>query len=111
MSTAADTDLDQVVAVATDYLTSFYEGSAEERAARIERVIHPHLAKCSPAWLEDDGAAFFEWTFPAMIEGAAISVDDDNATVPYSLRVLDMSPRMASVRTDAVWGVDYLHLA
>ncbi len=92
MTTAASTELDRVVAVATDYLTSFYEGSAEERAARIERVIHPHLAKRSPSWLEDDGS-FFEWTLPAMIEGAAGSVEDDNARVPYSLRVLDMSPQ------------------
>jgi hypothetical protein len=110
MTTAANTDLDQVVAVATDYLTSFYEGSAEERAARIERAIHPHLAKRSPSWLRDDGA-FEEWTLPAMISGAAASVDDDTGTVPYSVQVLDLSPTMASVRTDAHWGIDYMHLA
>lgn len=70
MSTAADTDLDQVVTVATEYLTAFYEGSAEERAARIERVLHPHLAKRCPSHLLDDGA-FREWTLPEMIEIAA----------------------------------------
>ena len=91
-------------------MTAFYEGSADERTARIERVIHPLFAKRSPAWLEEDGT-FFEWKFPAMIEGAAASVEDDNAKVPYSVRVLDMSPRMASVRTDAIWGIDYMHLA
>jgi Putative lumazine-binding len=108
MRTAANTDIDQVVAVATDYLTSFYEGSAEERAARIERAIHPHLAKRCPSNLLDDGA-FKEWTVPEMIEIAAGSVDEP-ATTPYSVRVLDVSPTMASVRTDAEWGIDYIHL-
>jgi hypothetical protein len=108
MSTAASTELDRVVAVATDYLTSFYEGSAEERAARIERVIHPHLAKRCPSYQLDDGA-FKEWTVPEMIEIAAGSVDDENTT-PYGVRVLDVSPTMASVRTDAAWGIDYIHL-
>ena len=61
MTTAASTELDQVVAVATDYLRAFYEGSAEERAARIEGVLHPRLAKRSPSYLRDDGA-FREWS-------------------------------------------------
>ena len=109
MSTAASTELDQVVAVATDSLRAFYEGSAEERAARIEGVLHPLLAKRSPAYLRDDGA-FKEWTLPEMIEIAAGSADE-SPTAPYSVRVLDVSARMASVRTDADWGIDYMHLA
>jgi hypothetical protein len=55
MSTAVGTDVDQVVAAATDYLTSFYSGSAEEPAARIELVLHPLLAKRSPSYVQDDG--------------------------------------------------------
>jgi Putative lumazine-binding len=109
MSTAASIELDQVVAVATDYVTSFYEGSAEERAARIGRVCHPFLAKRSPSCVEDDGS-FREWTHSEMIEIAAGSVDE-SMKAPYSVRVLDMSPVMASVRTDADWGIDYMHLA
>ena len=108
MSTAASTELDQVVAVATDYLTAFYEGTAGERAARIEHVLHPHLAKRSPSHLQDDGT-FYEWKLPEMIEIAAGSVDEIPAH-PYSVRVLDVSGDMASVRTDAAWGVDYMHL-
>jgi hypothetical protein len=109
MSTAVGTDVDQVVAAATDYLTSFYSGSAEERAARIERVLHPLLAKRSPSHVQDDGT-FREWTVPEMKTIAAGSVDDPEKR-PYSVRVLDVAGNMASVRTDAEWGVDYMHLA
>jgi hypothetical protein len=45
-----------------------------------------------------------------MIEIAAGSVDDP-AKRPYSVRVLDLSRNMASVRTDADGGIDYMHLA
>jgi len=108
VNTAVGTDLDQVPAVATDYLTSFYEGSAEERAARIERAIHPDLAKRSPSYVQEDGT-FRQWTLPVMIEIAAGSVDYATKR-PYSVRVLDLAGDMASVRTDAEWGIDYMHL-
>ena len=38
MSTAVENDVDQIVAVATDYVTSFYTGSAEQRAELRERA-------------------------------------------------------------------------
>jgi len=109
MSTAVGTDVDQVIAVATDYLTSFYSGSAEERAARIERVLHPHLAKRRPSAVREDGT-FYEWTLAEMIKIAAGSVDESPKR-PYSVKLLDLFRNMASVRTDAAWGIDYMHLA
>jgi Putative lumazine-binding len=109
MSAPVGTDVDQVVAVATDYLTSFYSGSAKERAARMRRVLHPHLAKRSPSHLREDGT-FYEWELPEMLDIAAGSVDEGPKR-PYSVRLLDVAGDMASVRTDADWGVDYLHLA
>ena len=45
VQTAKETDVDQVVAAATDYLTSFYSGTAEERRARIHKVLYPDLVK------------------------------------------------------------------
>jgi hypothetical protein len=109
MSTAVETEVDRVVAAATDYLTSFYEGTAAERSARIERVLHPQLAKRSPSHFNDDGS-FVEWSVPRMKEIAAGSVDDPDKR-PYTVKLLDMTTNMASVRTDAEWGVDYMHLA
>jgi hypothetical protein len=47
MNATIGTDVEQVVAVATDYVTPFYFGTAEERTARIESVLHPRLVKRS----------------------------------------------------------------
>jgi histidine ammonia-lyase len=112
MSTTVGTDVDQVVAVATDYLEAFYSRTAQERSARVERVLHPQLAKRSPRYLQEDGS-FRDLTFAIMVQHAApISVEREPAVKsPYSVKVLDMTPTMASVRTDAFWGVDYIHLA
>ena len=111
MATAVGTDADQVVAVATDYLESFYTGTAEDRAARMRQVIHPFLAKRSPANIQEDGT-FYEWTFAEMIEIATNSVNETpEKPLPYKVQVLDRTDRMASVRTDAVWGINYMHLA
>lgn len=53
MSTPVGTDVKQLVAVATDYVTAFYTstGSPDERIARLQRVLHPLLAKRSPSYL------------------------------------------------------------
>jgi hypothetical protein len=45
-----------------------------------------------------------------MIRGIADGAPPDE-TGPCSVRVLGMTPTMASVRSDARWGVDYVHLA
>jgi hypothetical protein len=62
--------------------------------------------------VQEDGS-FREWTFTVMVEHAAPSSVDHEPAVktPYSVKVLDMTPSMASVRTDAHWGIDYMHLA
>jgi putative lumazine-binding protein len=75
-------------------------------------VLHPQLAKRSPRYLQEDGS-FRDLTFTVMVQHAApISVEREPAVkTPYSVKVLDMTPTMASVRTDAYWGVDYIHLA
>ncbi len=91
MSTAAGTDLDQVVAASTDYLAAFYEDSAEERAARMRRVLHPHLAKRTPcpSYQQDDGM-FRQWLPDEVIQIAFDSADydgSDGEPLPYSLRL------------------------
>src|SRR5689334_21757877 len=98
MSTAIEPDIDQIVAVATDYLETFYSGTAEERANRIRGVLHRQLAKRSPHYLQEDGS-FRELTFTVMVEHAAPSsiAHEPAIKTPYSVRVLDMTPTMASV--------------
>jgi hypothetical protein len=108
MSTTAGTDVEQVEAAATDYLRSFYEGTSEERAARMERILHPELAKRSPSSFQEEGT-FRAWEVSEMLEIAAGSVNEVHSR-PYRVRVLDVYGDIASVRTDANWGVDYMHL-
>jgi hypothetical protein len=108
MQTTEGTDIDQVVAAATDYLRSFYTGTADERRARIGRVLYAELSKRSPA-LTLSGV-MLPTSYSEMGAIAAGSVEEVHP-IPYSVRVLDVTPRMASVRTDAQWGVDYMHLA
>jgi Putative lumazine-binding len=108
--TEAAIDAEQVIAAATDYLTSFYTstGDAEQRTARIKRVLHVELAKRSPCRMENE--MFLNWSYG---EVCAIAEREHggNDPFPYSATLLDLTPRMASVRTDAAWGVDYVHLA
>ena len=47
VQTAQETDVDQVVAAATDYLTSFDSGTAEQPAT-IHKVLYPDLVKRAP---------------------------------------------------------------
>ena len=46
-----------------------------------------------------------------MIEIASNSASEGEDEGLYTVQVLDMTERMASVRTDAGWGIDYMHLA
>lgn len=108
VQTAKETDVDQVVAAATDYLTSFYSGTAEERRARIHKVLYPDLVKRAPAYMRS--SLMLNISYSEMGRIAERSVHEDRP-IPYSVEVLDVTPRMASVRTDADWGVDYIHLA
>lgn len=107
MQTTKDTDTDQIVAAATSYVTSFYSGTADERRARIDGVLYLELSKRSPAYMRS--GVMLPISYSEMGAIAARSVEDDHS-IPYSVKVLDMTPRMASVRTDAQWGVDYIHL-
>ena len=46
-----------------------------------------------------------------MIELASNCAREPDEPETYKVQVLDMSDRIASVRTDASWGIDYMHLA
>lgn len=108
MQTTKETDVDQVIAAATDYLDAFYSGTAQERRARINGVLYPDLAKRAPAYMRS--GLMLNISYSEMGRIAERSVHEDRP-IPYSVKVLDVTPRMASVRTDADWGVDYIHLA
>ncbi|HVO71086.1 MAG TPA: nuclear transport factor 2 family protein [Aggregatilineaceae bacterium] len=108
--TSTTVDVDSIVATATDYAMAFYVGDRGERAERIKRVLHPLLAKRSPSHIISEGK-FYEWTTPYMIQIAGDSVTNPEGRHKCEVKVLDISGNIASVRLDADWGVDYMHLA
>ena len=105
--TAADSSA--IVATALDYIDGFYASDA----ARMERALHPELAKrivVDPAGpesrLQNMSA---EQLIDATAGGGAARIPDDAKTTDVS--ILDIYNNIASVRIDAGVWIDYLHVA
>ena len=105
--TAADSSA--IVATALDYIDGFYTSDA----ARMERALHPELAKrivVDPAGpesrLQNMSA---EQLIDATAGGGAARIPDDAKTTDVS--ILDIYNNIASVRIDAGLWIDYLHIA
>lgn len=105
--TAADSSA--IVATALDYIDGFYTSDA----ARMERALHPELAKrivVDPAGpesrLQNMSA---EQLIDATAGGGAARIPDDAKKTDVS--ILDIYNNIASVRIDAGVWIDYLHIA
>ena len=105
--TAADSSA--IVATALDYIDGFYTSDA----ARMERALHPELAKrivVDPAGpesrLQNMSA---EQLVDATAGGGAARIPDDAKKKDVS--ILDIYNNIASVRIDAGVWIDYLHVA
>ncbi len=106
--TAADSAA--IVQAALDYIDGYYSGNAE----RMERALHPDLAKrivrTNPAnnrsALEQMSAMTLVQITRAM---AQRPVPEDQRR--SEVRILDIFGNVASVRVDASTWIDYLHLA
>jgi hypothetical protein len=106
-----DADREAVRQAALDYV----EGIYNVEPSRIERSVHPKLAKIGfyrpPA---DDayrpGAAM---TFERLVEIAKNYNKEGKLRkdAPKEVTVLDLLDQTASVKLVAEWGVDYMHLA
>lgn len=105
--TAADSAA--IVATALDYIDGFYTSDA----ARMERALHPELAKRivgNPAGPE---SSLQNMTAEQLVEvtagGGADRIPDEARR--EDVRILDIYNNMASVRIDAGLWIDYLHVA
>ena len=105
--TAADSSA--IVATALDYIDGFYTSDA----ARMERALHPELAKrivVDPAGpesrLQNMSA---QQLIDATAGGGAARIPDDAKKTDVS--ILDIYNNIASVRIDAGVWIDYLHIA
>lgn len=105
--TAADSSA--IVATALDYIDGFYTSDA----ARMERALHPELAKrivgdpAGPESRLQNMSA--QQLIDATAGGGAARIPDDAKKKDVS--ILDVYNNIASVRIDAGVWIDYLHIA
>lgn len=88
---------------ALDYIEGFYEADA----GRMERAVHPLLAK-RLVWHED--GQIFETTGPELVAQTGSREPTPSAERRADVDILDIFENAASVRVTAYEWVDYMHL-
>jgi putative lumazine-binding protein len=106
-----DADRDAVRQAALDYV----EGVYNVDPSRIERSVHPNLAKLGFSRPPDEDAyrPAATTTFERLVEIAKNYNKEGKLSqdAPKEVTVLDVLDQIATVKLVAVWGVDYMHLA
>ncbi|MFN2510323.1 MAG: nuclear transport factor 2 family protein [Pyrinomonadaceae bacterium] len=92
----------------------YVEGVYEVSPTRIERSIHPELAK--RGFFIKKGDTVYSphtMTFPQLVELSKTYNKDGHVPkdAPKEVVVYDISDQTASAKLTAVWGIDYMHLA
>lgn len=106
----ATTDLAAIEQTALDYIEGFYAGDA----ARMERALHPELAK---RIVRPDGdsrrSQLVEMSALTLVQitGARVGRPTPDADRQQDVTVLDVLENAASVKVVAGAWIDYLHLA
>jgi hypothetical protein len=106
--TAADSSA--IKQAALDYIEGWYEGNAE----RMERAVHPELAKRIVNTDPRNGRSFLgQQSAMTLVRNtrAGGGKDTPAAQQRKDVRILDIFENAASVRVDASSWVDYLHVA
>lgn len=108
---AANDDAAAIEAAALNYILGFYQGDPE----RLERALSPELKKLGwgrraaegpyqgPFYMTRDSAKEFA---PGYAEREKLPADAHR-----KVEILDQLDKVASVRIEAVWGIDYMHMA
>ncbi len=92
----------------------YVEGIYEVNHTRIERSVHPDLAK--RGFFVKKGETAYSphtMTYAQLVELAKNYNKDGHVAkdAPKEVVVYDISDQTASVKLTAVWGIDYMHLA
>lgn len=96
----------QIVTAALDYIDGWYDGDA----ARMQRALHPALAKRIQTADSSGELVVAEMGARELIDRTAAGTGTADPARRHDVRVLDVFGRAASVRVDATGWVDYLHL-
>ena len=109
-ATGADAEREAVRQAVLDYV----EGIYEVNPARVERSVHPDLAKRGFFVKRGETAYSSDvMTFQQLVEVARTFNKAGRLpkTAPKEVVVFDVSDQTASAKLTAVWGIDYIHLA
>lgn len=106
----SDTERDAVKQAVLDYV----EGVYEVNPSRIERGVHPDLAK--RGFFIKKGEAVYSphtMTFQQLVELSKNYNKDGHVPkdAPKEVVIYDISDQTASAKLTALWGIDYMHLA
>jgi hypothetical protein len=106
----ADAEREAVRQAVLDYV----EGVYQVDASRIERSVHPDLAK--RGFSVKKGETIYTphvMTFQQLVSLARNYNKDGHipADAPKEIVIFDISDQTASAKLTAVWGIDYIHLA
>lgn len=105
--TAADSAA--IRATALDYIEGWYEGNAE----RMERSLHPDLAKRIVSTNERGRSTLGQMSAMTLVQSTRGGGGRDTlpARQRKDVRILDIFGNTASVRVDAATWIDYMHIA
>jgi hypothetical protein len=105
----ASADSAGIQRAALDYIEGYYEGNAE----RMERALHPDLAKRIVHTNDQGRSQLGQMSAMSLVQGTRNGggKDTPQAEQRKDIRILDIYRNAASARIDASGWVDYLHLA
>ena len=105
--TAADSTA--IKATALDYIEGWYQGNAE----RMERAVHPDLAKRIINQDQRGRSVLGHQSAMTLVQGTRRGGGKETppAQVRTDVRILDIFGNTASVRVDAGAWIDYMHVA
>jgi putative lumazine-binding protein len=103
--TAADSAA--IKATALDYIDGYYTGDA----ARMERALHPDLAKRIVNTDPQGRSRLGQMSAMSLVQGTRNGGGKEDAVKREDVKILDIFQNTASVRIDAGTWVDYLHVA
>jgi len=104
---AAEPEAAAIEACARDYIEGWYAGDA----ARMERSLHPELAKRIVRRGPDGRSSLQNMGAMTLVQATRSRAARPEAGKRAEVRILDVFGRTASVRVDAEAWIDYMHLA
>jgi hypothetical protein len=107
--TVSDADREAIKATALDYVEGWYEGNAE----RMERALHPDLAKRIVNTNEQGRSQLGQMSAMSLVQGVKRGGGKDTAKEKQQkdVVILDVFENAASVKAVMSGWVDYMHIA